>query len=172
MNVVFGRLVLAAAAAAGALALAGLPAEAQPASAFGAREPATCASRAAPAQGAPSNEQAVQYVKCTVEGIGDGRMFLLEDVKVQVTPQGRAYNTSTDYFDDIDARQQIYPIKGSLVRYECEETTLRGVIAGKNCRQMIEANASGACYKTTANEWACNMSDVTQKTTEGVAPPK
>jgi hypothetical protein len=169
MNLSFGQLALVAAAATLAFAE---PAAAQPASAYGTREPATCAARSEPAQGAPSDAQATQYLKCTVEGVGDGRMFLLQDVKVQVSKEGRAYNTNTDYFDNIDAKQQIYPIKGSLVRFECEELSIRGIVPGKSCRQMVESNASGACYKTTTNAWACNMSDVSQKTTEGVAPPK
>jgi hypothetical protein len=140
--------------------------------AYGAREPARCADRKQPAQGALTAAQATQYLKCTVEGIGDGRLFLLDEVKVELAGPGRAYDTRTDYYEGADQKQMIYPIKGSQTRYECEELSIRGMVAGQQCRKMVEANATGACFKTTAGDWACNMSDVRQITTEKVAPPK
>ncbi len=161
--------------AAGVLALgcgAALAAQESIGVAFGAREPARCETRAAPAQGALTAAQATQYLKCSVEGIGDGRLFLLEDVKVELAGPGRAYDTRTDYYEGADQKQMIYPIKGSQTRYECEDLAIRGMEQGHNCRKMVEANATGACFKTTAGEWACNMSDVRQVTTEKVAPPK
>lgn len=137
---------------------------------YGTREPVVCASRAAPAQGAPSAAQAAQYVKCYIEGIGDGRLYLLEQVNVKAVQAGRAFDPQRDYFENIDRTQPVYPISGSLVRYACETPNARN--AGKNCTAFAEDNAAGYCFKTMSAEWSCNMSDLRQRLIEGATPPK
>ena len=142
---------------------------------YGAREPVTCESRAEPTQGKPTAAQAAQYVSCTLEGIGDGTLFLLENV--QVREIGEARLEDARYFPDIAAGQPAFPIRGSLVRYACERegrnTPTGRADPGANCASYLEANASGHCYKTTAGTWSCSMSDlVPRERTEGVAPPR
>jgi len=136
--------------------------------AYGAREPVACASRAEPAQGRPTAAQVVQHLKCTTEGIGDGSLYLLEDVDVSEVGEGEAFDES--YFPDIDAAHPVFPIRGNLVRYECRRE--RGNNVGTNCVSHVEANASGNCYKTTSGDWNCSMSDLVQQTTAGVPPPE
>jgi hypothetical protein len=142
---------------------------AQVGAAYGAREPAQCADRKAPAQGALSNERAVEILRCTVEGIGDGDLYLVSDVKITVG-QGRALDPRNDYFDDPDPNGMIYPITGSLTRYNCTPVSDRNP-EGKSCTSFVEANAKGACYKMRSGDWACRMSDLVQQRAAGVAPP-
>jgi hypothetical protein len=140
---------------------------------YGAREPATCTA-ADQAQGKPTPAQVAQYLKCTLEGIGDGALFLIENV--QVREIGDAGQVDASFFPDIDTRQPVYPIRGSLLRYNCEREG-RNVAWGRadpgaNCVTFLEANAAGHCYKTTTGIWSCSMSDLVTQKTEKVAPPK
>jgi hypothetical protein len=140
---------------------------------YGAREPATCTA-ADQAEGKPTAAQVAQYIKCTLEGIADGALFLIEDI--QVREIGDAGQFDASFFPDVDIRQPVYPIRGSLLRYNCDREG-RNVAWGRadpgaNCVTFLEANASGHCYKTTAGVWSCSMSDLVAKKTEKVAPPK
>jgi hypothetical protein len=140
---------------------------------YGAREPASCTA-ADQAQRKPTAAQVAQYIKCTLEGIGDGALFLIENI--QVREIGDAGKFDASLFPDIDARQPVYPIRGSLLRYNCEREG-RNVAWGRadpgaNCVSFLEGNASGHCYKTIAGVWSCSMSDLVTKKTEKVAPPK
>jgi hypothetical protein len=140
---------------------------------YGAREPATCTA-ADQAQGKPTAAQVAQYIKCTLEGIGDGALFLIENIQVREIGDAGPFDAS--FFPDIDTRQPVYPIRGSLLRYNCDREG-RNVAWGRadpgaNCVSFLEANASGHCYKTTAGVWSCSMSDLAGRKTEKVAPPK
>ena len=140
---------------------------------YGAREPATCTA-GDQVQGKPTAGQVAQYVKCTLEGIGDGALFLIENI--QVRDIGDAEQVDASFFPDIDTRQPVYPIRGSLLRYNCDREG-RNVSWGRaepgaNCVTFLEANASGHCYKTIAGVWSCSMSDLAARKTEKVAPPK
>jgi hypothetical protein len=95
---------------------------------------------------------------------GPGRLYILEG------------QVDASFFPDIDTRQPVYPIRGSLLRFNCEREG-RNVAWGRadpgaNCLSFLEANAAGHCYKTTAGVWSCSMSDLVTKKTERVAPPK
>jgi len=136
--------------------------------AYGAREPMSCQSRAEPAQGRPTPAQAVQYLRCTAEGVADGSLFLLEDVEVSEVGEGESFDAT--YFPDIDVAHPVFPIRGNLVRYECRRENDSNT--GTNCVSHVEANASGNCYKTTSGDWSCSMSDLVQRTTERVPPPQ
>jgi hypothetical protein len=140
---------------------------------YGAREPATCTA-ADQAEGKPTAAQVAQYIKCTLEGIADGALFLIEDIQLREIGDAEQFDAS--FFPDIDTRQPVYPIRGSLLRYNCDREG-RNVSWGRaepgaNCVTFLEANASGHCYKTTAGVWSCSMSDLVAKKTEKVAPPK
>ncbi len=136
--------------------------------AYGAREPVVCASRSEPERGKLTTAQAAQHLKCTTEGVADGSLYLLEDVDVTAVDDGEAFDEN--YFTDIDTSHLVYPIRGSLVRYECRRQRDNNV--GTNCVSHVEVNASGYCYKTTAGDWDCNMADLVQQTTAGVPPPQ
>jgi hypothetical protein len=141
---------------------------------YSARPPATCPSMAEPANGKPTTVLAVQYVKCTMEGIGDGHLFLLENVVVREI--GEPVTLDAISYDNLDVSKPAYPIKGSLLRYACERENRNmawgRAVPGKNCATYEEANASGYCYRLTSGNWACSMSDLIQRMTPLVAPPK
>jgi hypothetical protein len=140
---------------------------------YGAREPATCTA-ADQAQGKPTAAQVAQYIRCTLEGVADGALFLIENI--QVRDIGDVERVDASFFPDIDSRQPVYPIRGSLLRYNCDREG-RNVSWGRadpgaNCVTFLESNASGHCYKTTAAAWNCSMSDLVAQKTEKVGPPK
>ncbi len=140
---------------------------------YGAREPATCTA-ADQAAGKPTSTQVAQYIKCTIEGIADGSLYLIENIQVREIGDAEKFDAS--FFPDIDARQPVYPIRGSLLRYNCERegrTVGWGrADKGANCLSFLEANAAGHCYMTTAGVWSCSMSDLAARKTEKVGPPK
>nr|TFG52652.1 MAG: hypothetical protein E4H34_04710 [Hyphomicrobiales bacterium] len=136
--------------------------------AYGARNPSVCTSRSEPAQGRPTLAEAAQHLICSTEGIADGSLYLLEDVEVSEIGEGETLDAS--YFPDIDTAHPVFPIRGSLVRYECRREN--GDNVGMNCVSHVGENASGDCYKTISGEWNCTMSDLVQRTSEAVAPPK
>lgn len=140
---------------------------------YGSREPATCAATEQ-GQGKPTAAQVAQSIKCTLEGVADGTLYLIENIQVREIGDSGPFDAS--FFPDIDARRGVYPIRGSLVRYNCEREG-RNVAWGRaepgaNCVTFLEANASGHCYITTAGVWSCSMSDLVTQKTEKVAPPK
>ena len=151
----------------------GAPQASSVAGPYGSREPVRCTGEAQ-APGKPTAAQAAQYVKCTLEGIADGGLFLLENV--QVREVGDAEHVDASFFPDIDVRKPVYPIRGSLLRYNCER---EGRVVewgradkGANCEMSTETNAAGECYITTAGVWNCTMSDLAARKSDGVAPPK
>jgi hypothetical protein len=141
---------------------------------YGSREPVKCESTAEPAQGKPSLAQAAQYVKCTMEGLGDGHLFLLEEVAVREV--GDAVRVDPSYHPGIDATQMAFPIRGTLKRYACEREG-RNMAWGRadpgaNCALSVEANASGHCYRLATAGWTCSMSDLHPQRSVKIAPPK
>ena len=173
MRMSLNRIVLGLAA--GALAVMAGPLTASAADGsiggeYNAREPARCADRTQPADGPPMGEQLLEHLRCTMEGIGDGRLYLIENLSAEVTGDGRAFDPQNDYYDDIDEDGLIYPISGSLLRYNCEVVTSAN--NGANCETYEEDMATGVCYKETSGNWYCRMSDLSQVRAEGVAPPQ
>ncbi|MCZ6771611.1 MAG: hypothetical protein O7G83_06440 [Proteobacteria bacterium] len=154
-----------------------------PGAAYGARDPMTCDSLTEPSDGKPTAARAAELLRCSIEGIGDGSLFLLEDLvvsevgdseevdEVNIPDIDTSASAAVDagYFRDIDTTKPAYPIRGSLVRYECRRQNEDN--AGANCWRYEEPNASGNCYRTTSGEWNCLMSDLALVRTEGVAPP-
>lgn len=152
--------------------------------AYGARDPVTCDNLIEPSDGAPSTARAAELVRCSIEGVGDGSLFLLQDLVVSEVGRSEAVDASYDpnadaeasaavdagYFRDFDATRGAYPIRGSLVRYECRRQNDDN--RGSNCWRYDEPNASGHCFRTTNGEWNCLMSDTALTRTEGVAPPE
>lgn len=141
---------------------------------YGTREPANCASTAAPDDGPPSAEQAAQYLKCTAEKESGQTLTLLEDVVVQVAAKGRPYNPGRESMPEIDTDQAIYALRGSFVRYQCsrpDPDIMQNV--GKNCSSVDQPKAIGNCWKTTFGDWRCTMNDHDQyRMTPGQTPPQ
>jgi hypothetical protein len=149
---------------------------------YGSREPQTCDAKKAPSTGAPSGDEAKYYVTCHAEHISSGDLFLVSDVKVEVS-KGRPFNARTDSMAGIDPVQPVFDIRGSFTGYLCEPlgkmigAKMYGPAAGKNCRAHDEPNATGICYKDTFGDWHCQMSDVAaaadyRSARQGVPPPK
>jgi hypothetical protein len=135
---------------------------------YGARDPMECPADLA-IDGAPTNEQAAILVKCTIEGIGDGRLYLIDDAAVTVG-EARDFNPQLDiYYEGIQEGTTMYPITGSLKRWECEAVIDRN--RGANCRVGVEAAARGVCYATTTGGMACTMSG-NGELTEGIPGPQ
>lgn len=144
---------------------------------YGTRDPRTCTDKTAPARGAISAALAAQYVICEREKINGPYLYLVENVRAQVGT-GRPYNPNMDLnVPEIDVRFPLYPIRGSLVGYQCYEVNPNFTVSapGRNCNRTNEPEAKGFCYKTTFAEWRCHMADLSNKNenwSQGVAPPR
>ncbi len=137
---------------------------------YGARPPVICPDRTQPAEGPLDEEQLLYHLRCTMEGIGDGRLYLAENMTAEISGEGRAHDPQRDYYDNIDTSALIYPISGSLLRYNCH--VLDGTNEGTSCETFLEEEASGACYQETNGNWVCRMSDLSQVRDDGAPPPQ
>ena len=131
---------------------------------YGTREPRTCASRTAPSHGAPSAEQAKQYVICELErGDGANPISLVTNVKVQIASVSHEPNQFTKEITAarIDPREPIWDLRGSFNLYSCR--ALDSLIASNNiarthnCSMSEQSNATGYCYKDTFGDWHCGL---------------
>ena len=139
---------------------------------YGSREPVKCADMTKPKGSAPSQAQALQYLKCTMEKESSGLLYLVQDVTVQVAPKGRRYNPLAP-IPNVDTAHLIYDIRGSLLLYQCSEISSILANAGKNCQTYNQPKAQGACWKTSFGDWVCHLSDnQTRDRQSGVAPPR
>jgi hypothetical protein len=155
-----------------------------PGAAYGARNPLTCDSLTEPSNGKPTTARAAELLRCSMEGIGDGSLYLLEDLVVSEVGDAEAVDAvnipdidtsasalvDAGYFRDIDTATPAYPIRGSLVRYECRRANEDN--AGANCWRYEDPHASGHCYRTSSGEWNCLMSDLALVRTDDVGPPE
>ncbi|BCM91646.1 hypothetical protein IAD21_03521 [Abditibacteriota bacterium] len=140
---------------------------------YGTRDPYVPTDRSLPKTGPISAAQAKKYVIADTEKELGEQLYLAEDVIVQVG-KGRPYNPDEDInFPDIDTKFPIYPIRGSLKKYDCSPITQDKSNLNHNCSIYNEPNAKGACYKDTFGDWSCAMTDTkTSETTQTqVAPP-
>ena len=125
---------------------------------YGSRDPQTCADTKSPAKGAITAAQAAKYVVCAQDGEQSSLLYLIENVKVSVGGS-RAYNSFSDsYATSIDTNAPVYPIRGSLDKYQCDKVSSDN--AKRNCTLYHEPKAEGKCYKTTFGDWYCSMHDL------------
>lgn len=141
---------------------------------FDSREPRVCADMSAPARGAITAAIALRYLNCQMDYVSGDTLYLVEDVTVQVGGEiPYAAIRGQRSFNEIDVRTPVYPIRGSLIRYQCSPAYRP---LEPNCRKYDEPKASGYCYKTTFADWKCYMSDSGKTDSVGfqklVAPPK
>jgi hypothetical protein len=151
----------------------GVWAQSHPGAPFGARDPAVCASRKAPAKGAPSAEQAKAYFYCDTE-LSNGYLYLVADVKIEVAPSARPFNINTDSTGIIDPKQPIYNVRGSYTYYQCvnpASATPGQFPPGKNCNSSDVSNATGMCYKDSFGDWHCVMAGQKTWPSPNHAPP-
>lgn len=152
------------------------PAQTAKTNRFGARDARICDDTKAPAKGAITAALALKYLNCQMEGIFSGHLYLVESVKVEVGG-GVPYDPTLGAFDSINVRVPLYPIRGSLLRYQCKDLETEHVgPPDTNCNTYNNPKATGYCYKTTFGDWKCNMADRSANEKEnfrrGVAPPK
>jgi len=131
------------------------------------RDPFVCKSTKAPARGAPSPSQLIDYVKCKSEKIGGCCIWLMENVHVEVG-KSRPFSSWSDVGNqDIDNSQPVYPIRGTNDAYQCSPPGSSGgnvPAKGKNCWVTRAAAFEGICYKTTFGDRSCPV--------HGTAAPK
>ena len=123
----------------GLLALGSVPLVAQ----YGARNPASCASRKEPARGGPSAAQAIKYFTCDNEYACDWayrhELHLVSDVKAEIGT-GRRFDITADHptsSEGINPAELVYPIKGSFVSWTCGP--VEASEAGKNPHEIYPA---------------------------------
>ena len=150
--------------------LLGLPLAAQTGigARYGARDP-HCGSRKTAGKGAPPLETVRESLSCAYESVFGGMLYLIDNVRVEFAGNGRPYNPGADPMRDIDASAPVYPIRGSLSRYQCREVRVAGV--GRNCYLYDENPAFGQCYKNTAGDWICSMSGAQGLQKKDMPPP-
>jgi hypothetical protein len=127
---------------------------------YGTRDPNTCASRKAPANGAPSVAQATAYFKCSMEYFFGDKLVLVENVTVEVG-NGRRFLRSDSELKEVDPQYLIYPIRGSFDKYFCSRWPVWGGVPDKtqpNCLLSRPRNTVGVCYRTSFADWKCEMS--------------
>jgi hypothetical protein len=143
---------------------------------YGTRDPRTCSSRTAPIRGAPTADQAAQYVVCEMEqGDGGNPLSLVTNVKVQVASVSHAPTQLINTPSDIDPRQPVWDLRGSFTSYSC--ASLGSLLASNdfarthNCNAGDAPNATGYCYKNTFGDWHCALFGAPANERTHVLPP-
>ena len=128
---------------------------------YGSREPRTCEDTKAPARGAITAAFALKYLNCQMDYVsGGGDLYLVENVKVEVgggIPYAAIMGQRS--LSEIDVKHPVYPIRGSLLRYQCQNRLTAARVPDANCNTYNEPKATGYCYKTTFGDWSCYMND-------------
>ncbi len=141
---------------------------------YGSRDPRTCENTKAPARGAITAALALKYLNCQMDYLsGGGDLYLVENVKVEVgggTPYAAIRGQRS--LEEIDVKYPVYPIRGSLLRYQCQNRLTAARVPDANCNTYNEPKATGYCYKTTFGDWRCYMNDPDRDVRHDVPPPK
>lgn len=145
---------------------------------YGSRDPRTCENTKAPARGAITAALALKYLNCQMEYVsGSGELYLVENLKVEVGG-GISYAAIMGQrsLSEIDTKFPVYPIRGSLLRYQCQNRLTAARVPTANCNTYNEPKATGYCYKTTFGDWSCYMNDTAGNNAANihydVPPPK
>lgn len=128
---------------------------------YGSRDLRTCEDTKAPTRGAITAALALKYLNCQMEYVaGGGDLYLVENVKVEVgggIPYAAIMGQRS--LSEIDVKYPVYPIRGSLLRYQCQNRITAARLPDANCNTSNEPKATGYCYKTTFGDWRCYMND-------------
>jgi hypothetical protein len=143
---------------------------------YGSRDPRTCEDTKAPLRGAITAALALKYLNCQMENVSGGSLYLVENVKVDVGG-GISYAAIMGQrsLSEIDTKYPVYPIRGSLLRYQCQNRLTAARVPDANCNTYNEPKATGYCYKTTFGDWRCYMNDPSNDPANihhDVPPPK
>ena len=127
---------------------------------YGSRDPRTCENTKAPARGAITAALAEKYLNCQMEYLSGGSLQLVEKLTVQVGG-GISYAAiiGSRSLSEIDTKYPVYPIRGSLLRYQCQDRLTAARVPTANCNTYNEPKAKGYCYRTTFGDWRCYMND-------------
>lgn len=172
-NVIFALTLLAC-------ALSEVKAQTGVGAAYGARDPVTCDSTRSNGA-APTVAEATRFFMCANESVSPTwGLKLVADVKLQMAGPRRFHPANDMNVPQIDTSSAMYDLRGSFTQFLCDkiggpETGL--ALAGKNCNRFTYLHATGTCYKTTFDDWRCQMMDMTvgdpsDVEVRGVAPPK
>lgn len=124
---------------------------------YGTREPYQCGPFTDISGSAPTAEEALAIYVCDYErnpvGIAS-KLFLLEDVSIQVG-RSRPFGQTSDFsLHDADPSLAVFPIRGTATRIQCGEINTRN--QGANCAET-PSRGEGTCYRNTFGEWSCTM---------------
>ena len=110
----------------------------------GSREPNTCSTRKAPASGALSSAQAMQYFLCYFEKDSGETLNLAANVKIEVS-KGRPFNRVSDSFTEVDPSQTVTSAEALIpthARSSATFTASGGRIARMPRSQTLRENAT------------------------------
>ena len=147
-------------------------AQAQVGERYQTRDPQTCDSKQEPTSGPITAELAELYLRCNIEAESAGKLYLLENLSVQVgkgTPFMELPGASRPFGGDPDGL--VYQIRGSMSRYQCGPISDILENASKNCNLYQESKATGMCFRDGFADWICTMRDPRSVDTFGVPPP-
>jgi hypothetical protein len=131
---------------------------------YQARAPRTCS----PVTSPPSVAQATVMVQCSMDGLSDLGLGLIQDVNLQMA-SSRPFAFWTDAgLAGIDQKADVYPLQGSYTGYFCRLSNT--ATAGQSCLKSAVPVAQGWCWKTSVGEWKCKMQGGAP-TTVASAPP-
>ncbi len=161
------------------LALLPWPALATIGADFGARDPAICPLRDLPIKGGPSFQQALRFLACDMERVGDhgSVLYLLGEVRLSVSSTPRAYDPAKDTLAvRADPSLPVYPISGDFRIYQCQRKSSPEWLAnpGHACRYQNFYQHAGLCWKDMGGDWHCALAYRINpaQTVHSVAPPK
>jgi hypothetical protein len=95
---------------------------------YGSRDSRTCEDRKAPGRGEIPAALATKYLNCQMEGVSGDSLYLVENLKSVEVGGGIPYAAIYGSFSEIDVKYPVYPIRGSLLRYQCQQVQKYAVI--------------------------------------------
>ena len=124
---------------------------------YGARDPATCKPlrQATP----PDPDQAAALVRCRTEKEHTYELWLMKDLRIEIG-RGRRYGVNDTNVTDPDLNFPIYPLRGSFVWSICNtrsSVASFGQDPNLNCRELNVPQATGSCWRTNFDDWACTL---------------
>jgi hypothetical protein len=134
---------------------------------YQARAPRTCATVTSP----PSAAQAVVMVQCSMDGLSDTGLGLVQDVKLQIG-KARPFVYWTDAgLAGIDLTATVYPLQGSYTGYFCSLISNMAP-AGQSCIKSAVPVAQGWCWKTSFGDYKCKLQGGAPQMVQGQPAPK
>ena len=140
---------------------------------YGTRDPRTCNRR--PEHFTIQDAKAV--FTCDAEHEFDGKLYLVSDVSLEVAGP-RVFDPTLDAKKvNIDHAQLVVEIRATYNNFRCEPLPASHFDNpnNRNCSEFHAKTAPGACFKSTAGEWHCMISDpavgLMTATAKNVAPP-